>query len=136
VALLLALDLPAQPFGIPRARAAVTEVCKALGVAAEVEDNVRLAVTEACTNCVLHAYDGNSDYLTYRVEARLEHGEIVVVVEDWGAGMHGDGDTDAARRDDGAAGRGLRVMEGVTTGLEITSAVDQGTRVEMRFKVT
>jgi hypothetical protein len=32
----------------------------------------RLAVTEACANCVLHAYDGDADTSTYVLEPRIE----------------------------------------------------------------
>jgi serine/threonine-protein kinase RsbW len=129
----LTLELPAAPLGIPQARAAVTQLCDALDVAAEVRENVRLAVTEACTNCVLHAYDGSAPSSTYRLEARQQAGEIVIVVEDWGAGIGGGGRTEAARRVEGSHGRGLAVMQAAATSVEIASAIGQGTRVELRF---
>jgi serine/threonine-protein kinase RsbW len=129
----LTLDLPAAPRGIPTARAAVTRLCDALDVSDDVRESIRLAVTEACTNCVLHAYDGAAPRSTYRLEARQDPGEIVVVVEDWGAGIGGDGDTAAARRQEGSHGRGLAVMRAVATSVEIASAIGKGTRVELRF---
>jgi serine/threonine-protein kinase RsbW len=130
---LLTLELPAAPLGVPRARAAVTQLCDALDVPDEVKENIRLAVTEACTNCVLHAYDGEAPTSTYRLEARTEAGEIVVVVQDWGTGIGGDGDTAGARREEGSHGRGLAVMRATATSVEIASAIGKGTRVELRF---
>jgi serine/threonine-protein kinase RsbW len=132
----LTLDLPAAPLGIPKARAAVTQLCDALEVSDEVRENVRLAVTEACTNCVLHAYDGATASSTYRLEARQDPGEIVVVVQDWGAGIGGEGDTEAAKREEGSHGRGFAVMRGAATSVEVASVLGQGTRVELRFALS
>jgi serine/threonine-protein kinase RsbW len=128
----LTLELLATPNGIPRARAAVSELCDALGISGELRENVRLAVTEACTNCVLHAYDGAAPSSTYRLDAREQDGAIVVVVEDWGAGIGGAG-ASASSRLQGTHGRGLALMRAVATGVEITSAGGRGTRVELRF---
>jgi anti-sigma regulatory factor (Ser/Thr protein kinase) len=131
----LTLDLPAAPLGIPKARAAVTQLCDSLDVAHELRENIRLAVTEACTNCVLHAYNGAAPTATYRLEAREEPGEIVVVVQDWGGGIGGGGDTPAALRQHGSYGRGFALMRAVATTVEIASAIGKGTRVELRFAV-
>jgi anti-sigma regulatory factor (Ser/Thr protein kinase) len=132
----LILELSAAPQGIPRARAAVTQLCDTLNVSNEVKERIRLAVTEACTNCVLHAYDGDAADSAYRLEAREEPGEIVVVVQDWGSGLEGDGDTEEARRGEGASGRGMAVMQAVATSMEIATAVGLGTRVELHFALT
>jgi serine/threonine-protein kinase RsbW len=129
----LTLDLPAAPLGIPKARKAVTQLCDSLEIADDVRENIRIAVTEACTNCVLHAYDGHAAESTYRLEARQEPGEVVIVVQDWGAGIGGDGGTAAARREEGSHGRGLAVMRAVATSVEIASAIGKGTRIELRF---
>lgn len=111
----------------------MTQLCDLLDVADDVREGIRTAVTEACTNCVLHAYDGDAPHSTYRLEARQDSDEIVVVVQDWGAGIGGRGDTDAARRLEGCHGRGLAVMRAVATSVEIASALGKGTRVELRF---
>ena len=131
----LRLHLPATPEEVPFARAAITRLCEHLEIGDELAERIRLAVTEACTNCVLHAYDGASATATYRLEAREEPGEIVVVVQDWGAGIGGDGDTPAALRRQGSYGRGFALMRGVATTVEIASAIGKGTRVELRFAV-
>jgi anti-sigma regulatory factor (Ser/Thr protein kinase) len=132
----LALDLPAAPLGIPRARAAVTQLCEVLAVPDGVRERIRLAVTEACSNCVLHAYDGNASESMYRLEAGQEAGEVVVVVQDWGAGIGGGRDVAAARRAEGSYGRGVAVMRALATSVEIASLIGEGTRVELRFALS
>ena len=56
----LALRLPANADQVPVARRAVAEFCERCGLPAPLVDDVKLVVTEACTNVVLHAYDGSS----------------------------------------------------------------------------
>ena len=56
----LILELPAaDASGVARARQAATSHAKQLGLDEDIQERVRLAVTEACANCVLHAYDGS-----------------------------------------------------------------------------
>ena len=48
---------PPKPSRCPSRRQAVAEFCERCGVPAPLIDDVKLVVTEACTNVVLHAYD-------------------------------------------------------------------------------
>jgi stage II sporulation protein AB (anti-sigma F factor) len=133
---LLTLELAATDVpGITRARAAITEYAERLGFDADIRDRVRLAITEACTNCVLHAYDGKSAQSTYRLDAHMDADELVVVVQDWGAGLEGDGDTREASKLSGR-GNGLKLIRALASTVRIDSAVDHGTRIEMRFERT
>ena len=54
----LELRLPANADQIPVARRAVADFCELYGLPAPLVDDVKLVVTEACTNVVLHAYEG------------------------------------------------------------------------------
>jgi anti-sigma regulatory factor (Ser/Thr protein kinase) len=128
------MELPADDaFGVSRARAELTKHARALGFSADAQDRIALAVTEACTNCVLHAYDGTSARSTYRLDARMDGADLVVVVEDSGAGIAGDGDTPDASEKTGL-GWGLKLIEAAASSVEIATAVDRGTRIEMRFR--
>jgi anti-sigma regulatory factor (Ser/Thr protein kinase) len=119
--------------GIPRAREAITQYAERQGLSADVQERVRLAVTEACTNCVLHAYDGKSAHSTYRLEAHMAAEALVVVVQDWGAGLEGDGNTPEAAKLSGL-GQGLKLIRAAATAVDIASAVGRGTRIEMLFR--
>jgi anti-sigma regulatory factor (Ser/Thr protein kinase) len=50
-------------------------------------DNVRLPVTEACTNVVLHAYGHDASHATYILEATQEGATLLITVRDSGIGM-------------------------------------------------
>ena len=68
----LSMEVPAAAAAVPGARRAITRLCEHLGLAGELTDRIRLAVTEACTNCVLHAYAATRTTATFAVEARVE----------------------------------------------------------------
>jgi len=132
---LLRLELAADDApGVSHARTAISEVCAALGVREATRDSIRLAVTEACTNCVLHAYDGAAARSSYLLQAHSDGRELVVVVQDWGAGIPGDGDTRQASAHPGL-GSGLPLIRKLACAVDVASTLDQGTRIEMRFRL-
>ena len=89
--------------------------------------DVTLAVSEACTNAVLHAYpDGAAK--GFRIVGRREGDIIEITVSDEGTGM-------TTRGDSPGMGLGLPLMSRVANGLEVrTAAVGRGTVVAMRFR--
>jgi serine/threonine-protein kinase RsbW len=125
----LSLVLPAAPEGVPRARAAVTDLCERLGLDYEQADDIRLAVTEACTNCVLHSQADGADNATFVLDASVEHGELVVVVRDFGGGLL------RAPVGSGGLGLGMQLIEQLSESSQVSSRPGGGTRVSMRFSV-
>ncbi|MDX6538554.1 MAG: serine/threonine-protein kinase RsbW [Gaiellales bacterium] len=125
----LSLVLPAAPEGVPQARAAVTELCERLGVEADQADGIRLAVTEACTNCVLHSHpDGDGD-ATFVLDAHVDDGALVIVVRDFGGGLL------RAPVGSGGLGLGMHLIEQLSESSQVSSRPGGGTRVLMRFTV-
>ena len=57
----LDLVLPVEPPSVPAARHAVEDVARAAGACPGTVEALRLAVSEACTNVVLHAYRETDD---------------------------------------------------------------------------
>ena len=53
------LTLPAQPGNISVVRRALEAIADELALPRRLIEDMRLAVTEACTNVVRHAYDGD-----------------------------------------------------------------------------
>jgi anti-sigma regulatory factor (Ser/Thr protein kinase) len=127
----LKIELQAVPAKVPSARGAITRLCEHLEIEDEIAGQIRLAVTEACTNCVLHAYDGDAVASpTFALEARVEDGALLVVVRDAGAGIT------AAPSTRAGLGLGLRLMRAAASSVDITSRPGAGTRVAMRFALS
>jgi serine/threonine-protein kinase RsbW len=122
------IELPAHPDRVPAARGAITRLCEHLEIEDGLVGDIRLAVTEACTNCVLHAYeDGCPEGATFALEARVEEDTLVVVVRDCGTGVM------RPRAASAGLGLGLGVMREVASSLDVRSRPGRGTRVAMRF---
>ena len=77
------LKLPAVPTSIKKARDAVGTLASKVGAPA---GDVRLAVSEAVTNSVVHGFRGKRAG-TVRVEAHVARDRLVIVVTDDGGGM-------------------------------------------------
>lgn len=84
------LELPAVPASIKRARDAVGKLAKRVGAPT---GDVRLAVSEAVTNSVVHAFRDRPEG-KISVEAHVTQDRLVVVVADNGGGMRPNPDSD------------------------------------------
>jgi anti-sigma regulatory factor (Ser/Thr protein kinase) len=126
----LRLRLSASPEEVPFARAAITRLCEHLEIQDEQTQNIRLAVTEACSNCVVHAYDESTAEGTYVLEARVDHDALRVSVSDSGVGMH----HDHANIHPGL-GYGLHLIKTLADSTEISPRPGGGTHLVMRFAI-
>ena len=83
----LEIRLPANADQIPVARRAVADFCELYGLPAPLVEDVKLVITEACTNVVLHAYDGSRRTRMFEVRAHVEPGVLLLTVSDQGRGI-------------------------------------------------
>ncbi len=126
----LMIELQAVPERVPSARGAITRLCEDLEIEEDLAGQIRLAVTEACTNCVLHAYaDESGTDATFALEARVEDDDLLVVVRDAGAGIT------AVRSTQAGLGFGLRLMRQAASSMDVVSRPGGGTSVAMRFAI-
>ncbi|HEX5450146.1 MAG TPA: ATP-binding protein [Gaiellaceae bacterium] len=114
------LTIPAKPEYITLGRLALSGIARARegGVPAEVLGDLKLALTEACTNSVRHAYDGGSG--TVEIVYELHPDKLVVVVADQGEGFTYD--LDATDNGDGElteGGLGIAIIDALADELEI-----------------
>ena len=117
------LHCPAEPAEVGPLRRAVTAYAQQVGVA-DLEA-VQLAVSEAATNAVVHAYrDGQVGDLT--VTAQPVGDEFEVTVADHGVGM-------IPRPDSPGLGLGLPLIAQLAAAFEVVSPDDGGVRLSMRF---
>jgi serine/threonine-protein kinase RsbW len=119
----LELRARAEPGEIPEIRHAVRDFAAAHEV--EDVDAVALAVTEAVTNAVLHAYR-YEDQGDVRIVACVEPERLVVVVRDYGCGM-------GPRHDSPGLGIGLSTIGHLAGEFSIEAPDGEGTRLRMHF---
>jgi serine/threonine-protein kinase RsbW len=121
----LELTLPARPENVGVVRHVLGGVGEALHLDHETLDDVRLAVSEACANAVIHAYEGSVAGLM-DIDVHASSRELQVSVRDHGAGM-------APRTDSPGLGVGLPLMASLAGSMELLSPPGGGTEVRMRF---
>jgi anti-sigma regulatory factor (Ser/Thr protein kinase) len=83
------LELPSEPASVKRARDEVATLAASVGIPVA---DVKLAVSEAVSNAVTHAFRGRSPG-TISVRARIAAGKLRVVVADDGTGMRPNADS-------------------------------------------
>ena len=115
------------------ARAVVASFLSQLDPAVDELSDLRTAVSEAVTNCIVHAYPDSIADIT--VQMRLfENGRTVVKVRDRGCGIE---DVEQAMEPlfttggDDRSGLGFSVMESFTDRLKVSSRKGKGTVVTM-----
>jgi serine/threonine-protein kinase RsbW len=80
------LRLPAVPANVALVRQALAGLSEQLGLEAARVADMKIAITEACTNAVVHAYGEGGGPLD--VMMAVEHGRLVLTVRDHGGGLH------------------------------------------------
>jgi serine/threonine-protein kinase RsbW/stage II sporulation protein AB (anti-sigma F factor) len=113
----------ALPASVGHLRAAIVEFATMLGF--EETGPIALAVSEALTNVILHAYR-ETDPGEIRVVACDEPDRLVVVVRDYGSGM-------LPRSDSPGLGLGLPLISSMADALQIEAAEGAGTLLRMHF---
>ena len=100
--------------------------------------DIKTAVSEAVTNCIVHAYPDTLGRITIR--ARLfSDNSIELTVRDWGRGIP---DIPAAREPmfttggDERSGMGFTIMESFMDKLRVRSNPGRGTTVTMRRRIS
>ena len=119
------LTLPARAESIPVIRHVLGAYAEALRLPADVVEDMRLAVTEACTNVVRHAYD-DGDSGTIDVVVKPDGNRLDVIVSDRGRGMGPSPDIDGP-------GLGLPLIAALADSIELQEAPIRGNRLRMSF---
>lgn len=89
--------------------------------------DIRLAVTEACTNVVLHAYPQGEEG-PLEIRADIDADRLSVIVRDRGLGI-------TPRADSPGLGLGLPLIASLTEAVELRRNEDDRTEVSMVFSL-
>jgi stage II sporulation protein AB (anti-sigma F factor) len=131
------LRLPAKSVNEAVARSVISAFCAELDPSVEELGDLRCAVSEAVTNCIVHAYRGRTDECYIYISVRLyDNSEVSVEISDNGCGIE---DLALARtpayttgQPGERCGMGFLVMESFTDYLGVKSRPGKGTTVLMR----
>ncbi len=133
----MVLEFPSKSCNEAFARSAVACFAAQMDPTMDELGDIRTAVSEAVTNCIVHAYPNEIGTVSLRCRI-LKDNVLDIVVKDRGVGI---ADIEQARRPAFTtggverSGMGFTIMESFMTRLEITSKPGKGTTVHMRRKL-
>lgn len=128
------LQFPSLSVNESMARSAVASFCAQLDPSATEIADVKCAVSEAVTNCIVHAYKDTIGTVYIRVRI-FEQNRICVEIKDKGCGIDNVNQamqplyTTAA--EDERSGMGFTVMQSFCDGIKVRSKVGKGTCVTL-----
>ena len=131
------LEFPSRSCNEAFARSAVACFAAQMDPTLEELGDIRTAVSEAVTNCIVHAYPDGLGTVTLRCRI-LKDNVLDIVVKDKGVGIT---DVEQAKRPafttGGAerSGMGFTIMESFMTTFELISEPGKGTTVHMRRRI-
>ncbi len=131
------IKLPALSKNEALARSIIAAFCVELNPTIDDIDDIKTAVSEAVTNCIVHAY-GKNDGDIY-IRATIIDGVLTVEIKDFGIGI---ADISEARKpffttrpNEERSGMGFTVMETFMDTLEVKTNENGGTTVIMSKKI-
>ena len=131
------LEFPSRSTNEAFARSAVACFAAQMDPTLEELGDIRTAVSEAVTNCIVHAYPDKIGNITLRCRILKDH-VLDIVVKDQGVGIT---DVEQARKQmyttggSDRSGMGFTIMESFMTSFEIKSTPGKGTTIHMRRRI-
>ena len=99
--------------------------------------DIKTAVSEAVTNCIVHAYPNSIGKISMKMKL-LADNVVSVAIKDWGCGIE---DIEKARTpmfttgNEERSGMGFTIMESFMTQLRVVSKPGKGTTVHMKRRI-
>lgn len=127
------IEFPSRSVNEGFARAAAAAFAAQLDPTMEELGDIKTAVSEAVTNCIVHAYPDELGKITMRLRI-LEGGELEISIKDTGRGIE---DVARAREPlfttggEERSGMGFTIMESFMDKLRVRSKPSKGTTVTM-----
>lgn len=127
------LEFPSKSSNEGFARMAAAAFAAQLDPTLEELGDIKTAVSEAVTNCIVHAYPDSVGRIRLRMRI-LEGDQLEISIQDWGKGIE---DVDRAREPlyttggEERSGMGFTIMESFMDKLRVRSRPGRGTTVTM-----
>lgn len=123
----IAICLPQEAKSVALIRAAVTNTLLLFGVDDECVEDIRLAVSEACSNVVEHATASDE----YEVQVEVDDERCAISVKDTGGGIDAAALEGVMPDEDSSRGRGVAIMRAAMDHVEFRSEPTAGTIVRL-----
>jgi len=133
----MTLEFPSKSTNEAFARAAVACFAAQMDPTIEELGDIRTAVSEAVTNCIVHAYPNSIGIIYLRCRI-LKDNVLDIVVKDKGVGIQ---DIEQAKKPmfttggTDRSGMGFTIMESFMTNFSVTTEPGKGTNIHMRRKI-
>ncbi len=133
----MTLEFPSKSSNEAFARSAVACFASQMDPTLDELGDIRTAVSEAVTNCIVHAYPNEYGIITLRCRI-LKDNTLDIVIKDKGVGID---NLDEARRPmfttggSDRSGMGFTIMESFMTTFQVSSQKGKGTTIHMRRKL-
>ncbi|MDD6611287.1 MAG: anti-sigma F factor [Butyricicoccus sp.] len=133
----MSIKFPSRSSNEAFARQAIAAFAAQLDPTIDEINDIKTAVSEAVTNCIVHAYRDEMGYITLGAKL-FDNGEIQITVRDKGCGI---ADVQQARQpmfstgDAGRSGMGFTIMESFMDKLKVRSREGIGTQVTMTKQI-
>ena len=134
---LVTLDIPARGEYVVLCRLALTGLLRDGGYSEDAVADLKLAVTEACTNSIRHAYESKSgDVPKVHVSYDVQADRVVLVVQDEGTGFNEAECEQPAPMEDGSilpseGGMGMSIIRAVVDEFGLERPAEGGTRLTL-----
>jgi serine/threonine-protein kinase RsbW len=123
----VAVCLPQEAETVALIRTVVTNTLLLFGVADSCVEDIRLALSEACTNVIEHAASSDE----YEVRVQVDDRQCVITVKDAGGAFNAEAFSAAMPDRESARGRGVAIMHAVVDRVEFRSEPESGTIVRL-----
>lgn len=133
----MTLEFPSKSTNEAFARAAVACFAAQMDPNLEELNDIKTAVSEAVTNCIVHAYREKIGLIILKCRI-LPENTLDIIVKDKGCGIE---NVEQARQPmystggEERSGMGFTIMESFMSSLKVTSAPGKGTTVHMKRKI-
>lgn len=126
---ILKFSVPGKPEYVGMVRLAVSSLANCAGFDIEAVEDIKVAVSEACTNVVCHK--GNNCVTTYEVACEVSNDKIIISIIDHAGGYDVSKYKTPEVENPREGGLGIFIIKALMDEVDILSELGNGTRITM-----
>jgi stage II sporulation protein AB (anti-sigma F factor) len=130
----VSFEFPSLPENVSFARSCVGAFVSQLNCTLDDIEEIKLVVSEAVSNCIIHAYQNRSDGKIQITASLLDDRSLELTIKDFGKGIENleEALQPSYSSDPARMGLGFTFMKSFTDEMEINSQVNEGTSVLLK----